>query len=388
MLLDDLMAERARAQVEVAPPPVLTVEPVAVPPTGEVGRREARQRLLELEDVARRNLRSAEEARHVLAEEHRRLELESSARSDAENEAAALRREVDRLRDDEEQRNAQAKTRATREARAEMAQELEQARAQHDQVVDELNRVRASIGEHDTLLQEYGSHLREEQQARAAMRGELDRAIAERELAEKGLARATDDAKRHAEDSLIQVASLHQELADLRLERDQLTARVAELSSEDHAARAEELDGRVLEAEERAREAERQQGRMRRESSENAKARRDAEEELVRARADSDRLREHAAALGDELAALRETVAVLQSAPPAPDVHEPEPEPEPESEPPSNVVEGQFGGEAPPPLERRHPKTADAAPGVRRHAMAELTALAAHPDDDFSYRRR
>jgi chromosome segregation ATPase len=385
MLLDDLMAERARARVEVAPPPVLAVEPVAVPPAGEVGRRGARQRLLELEDVARRNLRSAEEARRVLAEEHRRLELESSARTDAETEAAALRREVDRLRDDEDQRNTQAKTRATREARAEMAAEVEKIQEQYERVVGELNRMRGTVGDHDTMVEEYASHLREEQQARAAMRAELDRAIAERELAEKGLARASEDAKRHAEDSLIQVASIEQELLDLRHERDQLSARVEELSSQDHAARAEELDGRVLEAEERAREAERQQGRMRRESSENAKARRAAEEELVRARADSDRLREHAAALGDELAALRETVAVLQSAAPAHEVHEAEPEPAPE--PLSNVVEGQFGSEAPP-LERRRPKVEDAPPGVRRHAMAELTALAAHPDDDFSYRRR
>jgi chromosome segregation ATPase len=383
MLLDDLMAERARARVEVAPPPVLSVEPVAVPPAGEVGRRAARQRLLELEDVARRNLRSAEEARRVLAEEHRRLELESSARSDAETEAAALRREVDRLRDDEEQRNAQAKTRAAREARAEMAAEVERIQQQYERVVSELNRLRGTISDHDTMFEEYASHLREEQQARAAMRAELDRAISERELAEKGLARASEDARRHAEDSSIQIASIEQELAELQSERDQLAERLAELSSSDHAG-VEELEARVLEAEERAREAERQQGRMRRDSSDNAKARREAEEELVRARADSDRLREHAAALGDELAALRETVAVLQSTAPAHPAEQAAPEPEPIS----NVVEGQFGEEAPPPLERRRPKSENAEPGVRRHAMAELTALAAHPDDDFSYRRR
>jgi chromosome segregation ATPase len=237
------------------------------------------------------------------------------------------------------------------------------------------------------LVEEYAAHLREEQQARAAMRAELDRAIAERELAEKGLARASEDAKRHAEDSLIQAVSTEQEIAQLRNERDELAARLDESGSADRAARADELEARAAAAEERAREAERHQGRMRRESSENAKARREAEDELVRARADSDRLREHAAALGDELAALRETVAVLQSAAPA---HEAayEPEPEPEHEHLATVVEGQFGGEAPPPLERRRARTDEAQPGVRRHAMAELTALAAHPDDDFSYRRR
>jgi chromosome segregation ATPase len=44
----------------------------------------------------------------------------------------------------------------------------------------------------------------------------------------------------------------------------------------------------------------------------------DAEAQSVRARADGDRLRAHAAALGDELAAVRATVAVLQTAAPAP----------------------------------------------------------------------
>ena len=118
MLLDDLMAERERAQMPQAPDPVLTIDPVAVPPLGEVNRKATRQRLAQLESAARRNLRSAEEARHVLAEEHQRLQAEASARTKAQQEAAALRRELDRLRDTESRRALKEKTRARRGPRA------------------------------------------------------------------------------------------------------------------------------------------------------------------------------------------------------------------------------------------------------------------------------
>ena len=74
MLLDELLAERERAEMPPTPPPVLTVDPVVVPPTVDTGRRAIRQRLAELESAAVRNYRSAEEARRVLVDEHHRLE--------------------------------------------------------------------------------------------------------------------------------------------------------------------------------------------------------------------------------------------------------------------------------------------------------------------------
>jgi chromosome segregation ATPase len=469
MLLDDLMAERGRAHTEVVAPPVLTVEPVAVPPTGDVGRREARQRLLELEDVARRNFRSAEEARRVLLEEHRRLEDENSARAEAEREASALRRELERLRESEEQRDVKAKARAARDARAEMADEVKRIQDQHESVVHELDRLRGTLGEHDGLLEEYNARLREEQQARAALRKELDRAEASRELAERAVTVATEDARRRAEDERIRLATAEAALADAVSDRDRFAARIEELTAGDGAigrlnaelgerddeiarlnanvvdltarldateeaaqgalraqadaeARVAEIErvhsdkataadaagGRIAEleaavvgaeakaaaAEERAREAERQQGRMRREASELAKARRASEEavregndaleplraklaeteaELVRARADGDRLRAHAAELGDELSALRASVTELQSAAPAP-----------MSTVDDVVDEAPDAGR--PALERRRPHepgTAEPAiPGVRRHAMAELTAIAATVGSD------
>jgi chromosome segregation ATPase len=475
MLLDDLMAERGRAHTEVVPPPVLTVEPVAVPPMGDVGRREARQRLLELEDVARRNLRSAEEARRALLEEHRRLEEENSARAEVEREAAALRRELERLRETEEQRDARAKTRAAREARAEMADEVQRIQEQHESVVLELDRLRGTLGEHDGLLEEYNARLREEQQARSALQKELDRAEASRELAERAVTVATEDARRRAEDERIRLATAEAALADAVSDRDRFAAQIeeltagdgaigrlnAELAERDEAAarlneqiadltarltaseeaaqtaarlqadaeakvaeiermhsdrtavdaaesRTAELEAAVAAAEakagaaeERAREAERQQGRMRREASELAKARRTSEQalregkdaleplraklaeteaELVRARVDGDRLRANATELADELSALRASVTELQPAAPAPTSHV------------EDVLDESSGEEHPTLERRRQPDNEShdpAVPGVRRHAMAELTAIAATVgSDDPNPRRR
>ncbi len=188
MLLDDLLAERQRVETPQEPgpqPPVLTIEPVAVPPAGEIGRRAARERLAALEDAARRNLRAAEEARRVLADEHRRLQEESCARLVAQDEAAALRRELGRLRESEQGRADQLKTYAARAARAELAVE-------HERVVEELYRLQSSIQDHDGLLEDYAQRLREEQQTRAALRVELEEVETARRLAERSLERTAE----------------------------------------------------------------------------------------------------------------------------------------------------------------------------------------------------
>ncbi len=405
MLLDDLLAKREHAEPHAGgatgastPDPVLTIEPVAVPPTGEIGRRAARQRLAALEDAARRNLRSAEEARRVLADEHRRLQEESCARMVAEDEVAALRRELDRLRESERGRTDQVKTYAARTAHAEIA-------AEHDRVVGELDRLQGSLRDHDGLLEDYAQRLRDEQEARAALRAELEQAETARRLAERSVERTVESARKHAEDEVIRLATAEAALADALSDRDRLAARVEALEADD--------------------------GPSRRRISE-------LEEEVVRARADGDRLRAHAAALGDELAAVRATVAELQAAAPAPT-----PIPLPElvaSEPPAPER---------PPLARRRPRTerqdppgeasvgggkgddsaategersvesirkvrplTDASPsapepvaeptpaavsepdvlvpaGFRRTAMAELTAIASASEaDDFTFRRQ
>jgi hypothetical protein len=239
MLLDDLLAQREHVDIPPPAPPRLTIDPVPVTSAGELGRKAARQRLDELEGVARRNLRSAEEARRVVAEEHHRLEQELSARVRAQEEAGALRRELDRLRTTEAERATQERTRAARAARAEIAAELKRFHDEHERVLGELDRLRASISDHDGLIAEYSQRLREEQQARATLRAELDRNDAERRLAERALQRAMETAKQRAEDELIQVATLESQLRDLRSDNDRLGGQLAERDEEIARLRAE-----------------------------------------------------------------------------------------------------------------------------------------------------
>jgi chromosome segregation ATPase len=235
MLLDDLMAQREHVQKPQIVDPVLTVDPVAVPALAEVGRKAQRQRLSDLEQAARHNLRSAEEARQVLREEHERLNAEATARTKAQQEAASLRRELDRLRDTETRRAAKEKTRAEQAARAEIANELKRFQDEHDRVVREFNQLRGNLTDHDTLLDEYNARLREEQQARAAMRAEVERAEAARLLAERSLEAAASGARRRAEDEMIRLATAEQELADARSDCERLRSKIDELTAGDGA---------------------------------------------------------------------------------------------------------------------------------------------------------
>jgi hypothetical protein len=107
----------------------------------------------------------------------------------------------------------------------------------------------------------------------------------------------------------------------------------------------------------------------------------DLEAELAQARADADRLRTHAAALGDELAAVRAMRAEGRTAVPASAAGAAERETFAE---PSPVAR--------PPLARRRPRAereaAKEAVGDRRTAVAELAAIASASEaDDFTFRR-
>jgi hypothetical protein len=250
MLLDELLAEREGPEPEPSPPPHLTVDPVSVPPTSDTGRRAVRQRLADLESAARRNFRSAEEARQALADEHQRLQIEATARTQAQHEAEALRREVERLSAKETGRTNQERARAERAARSAIADELKRFAEERDRVLQEMTELRGSITEHDGLLDEYVTRLRDEQLGRAALRAELDRALAAQSLAERNLERATESARHGAEDEMIQLATSKQELADARSDRDRIAAQLAELTAGDGAigrltAQIEEKDAEI-----------------------------------------------------------------------------------------------------------------------------------------------
>jgi len=426
LLLDELLAERERAQASVpaTPPPVLTVDPVAVPPSLDNSRKAIRQRLVELENAAMRNYHSAEEARRALADEHHKLEQELTARAHAQREAAILRRELERMGNDEIRRVEVEKKKARDEARAAVAEEVKRYQEEHQRVLDEMNVLRGSISDHDGLLDEYVTRLRDEQGARALLRAELERAEAARSLAERSLQRATENARHGAEDEMIRIATLEQELADARSDRDRLASKLAELTDGDGtlaklsaqlgekdaeiaglggrvtelgaaldaseaaareavterdaafetrnaaeamlreaeaaradadlaadvaSARLEELEAQLSErsesADERSRETDKTLGKLRREARDASNARRAAEEalataeaerehllarvadleaEVVRARAEGDRLRALAATSGDGLAAARATVTELQAAAPAHPTEDPQ----------------------------------------------------------------
>ncbi len=97
ILLGDLANQRERMQAAIVPPPVLTIDPVAVPPGNDQSRRGTRGRAAELEQIASRNLQAAEEARNALREQQARLERETAARVQAEVRIDALARNLAQL---------------------------------------------------------------------------------------------------------------------------------------------------------------------------------------------------------------------------------------------------------------------------------------------------
>ena len=135
------------------------------------GSRGAKKRLAEVEALARRNLRAAEEARRVVVPgtsaprggsvgPHRRRAhgvRRCGARSNGcgQPRSSAPRRLGSRRR--------------TRPVRSSPT-EIERVHDEHARVVDELDRMRGTLFDHDSLLDEYSRRLREEQEAQAMAR--------------------------------------------------------------------------------------------------------------------------------------------------------------------------------------------------------------------------
>lgn len=230
--LDEMLAERDSAPLP--PAPVLTLHPVPVDaaPVGS-SRRAALKRLAEVEALARTNLRAAEEAQRVVQQERELLEEEASARTRAERTAASLRTELERLRSTEEQRAAQAQFAATHQARSELAGEMERVHNEHAHVVDELDRMRGTLLDHDSLLDEYSHRLHDEQEAQASARADLLRAQELQRIAERNLEIATETARRRAEDDHARLVKVDDELRDAIITRDRATAELLTLTTGD-----------------------------------------------------------------------------------------------------------------------------------------------------------
>ena len=232
LLLDEMLAERDRAPLP--PAPVLTLQPAPVDaaPIG-AGRRGAMKRLAEVEALARNNLRAAEEARRVMEAERALLEEEAGARTRAERTASALRRELERLRSTEEQRAAQARFAATHQARTELASEMDRVHDEHSRVVDELDRMRGTLFDHDSLLDEYSQRLHDEQQAQAKARADLVRVEEAQRAAERNLEIALETARRRAEDDHVRLVKVEEELRDTVGERDRATGELRSITEGD-----------------------------------------------------------------------------------------------------------------------------------------------------------
>ena len=231
LLLDEMLAEKARPPLP--PAPVLTVEPAPVDAASAGGLLGARKRLAEVEALARRNLRAAEEARRVVFQERQLLEEEASARTAAERTASALRREIERLRATEEQRAAQARFAATNEARSELATEIERVHEEHARVVDELDRMRGTLFDHDSLLDEYSRRLREEQEAQAVALGAQTRAEEAQRVAERNLEIAIESARRRGDEELARFTQVETAWREACTERDRVTAELQAITNGD-----------------------------------------------------------------------------------------------------------------------------------------------------------
>ena len=496
LLLDEMELEREREPLP--PPPVLQLAPVAVEAATPASRKNVKQRMAELEEIAWRNLRAAEEARQVVFAEYARLEREATARSDAETEAAGLRRELEKLRENDERRAAQARFAVTREVRAEVAEEIQKAQAEHNKVVEELNRLRGTLDDHDSLLTEYSERLREEQLAVASMRSDLEKAEDARKRAERELEAIRDQAHTRASDEVDRLKAAEIELKETRIARDRLQTEINALKADDavaavraeleaqlekqatsvarleaslaeqttraeaaeqavtaaEAARAtaeqtaaaaeqaaaeaatahEQLSTDSLEAERRARDAEKLLGRLRKEASSSTQARQEAEtivaqaeRELAERAARIEEQGRHIDGLESQLKATRTALEELQAwartaeahieslhaangkqATAAPAAGQPKGAPpkaadpvEPAPAKPATPVEAApaavDGGAVPDDAEPEEPtpepakkRPSDGPPveGIRRSAMAELTALAATGDDAKSRRGR
>jgi chromosome segregation ATPase len=243
MLLGDLAAQREQLQhmhnLSVSAP-VLAIDPVGLPIVVDAKRRATKARITELEQVAERNLRAAQEARAAVAFQQERLEEETSARMKAEFRINTLNREVEQLRDEDGQQKGQIKAHALLQARETVASELSDLNSENDML-------RTALSDHDELLVEYRERLKSEQETRLALAAELESGKRRRRRS----ASDTTDADHDAE-----VALLGKEIDALtaRLEA-QKTSALAEVDAAN--ARVNELNIKLDAAELKAREADR-----------------------------------------------------------------------------------------------------------------------------------
>ena len=144
---------------------------------------------------------------------------------------SGLRREIERLRSNE-QRAAQARFAATHEARSELATEIERVHDEHARVVDELDRMRGTLFDHDSLLDEYSRRL-ETSRKRRRRRAPSRCAPRRRSASRNATSRSRPKPRAGAEEDLARFTKVEAAWRDACIERDRVTAELHAITTGD-----------------------------------------------------------------------------------------------------------------------------------------------------------
>jgi chromosome segregation ATPase len=299
---------------------------------------------------------------------------------------------VEQLRDDDRQRSGQAKALALQSAR-------DAVKAEMADMATELDMLRSALTDHDELLREYRERLRVEQEARLAAETRGISESADPDVASLGkeidaVTQRLQAADARANDLVIRldVAETRAREADRLLsDVDTLTARLeatkksAEVDLADAMARAVEFEGKFEAAETRSCDLQRANASLRREAGDATKARRAAEDALRDAAAERDDMIERLADAERQLDIARAAATPAAPVSVGADGVQEQPAP-PTPELTRELAEARAEIEK---LRAAAEKPAPAPDGMRRHAMAELRAIAgASASDDLVPRRR
>ncbi|MDZ4825495.1 MAG: hypothetical protein SGJ13_03410 [Actinomycetota bacterium] len=246
MLLDDLVADTADTDEDRAPAgSELTLQPV---PVAALAAARKRRRVNELEEAAVHNLKAAEEARKVALEDRKRLGVETSTRRKIQREATRLRRELDRLRETEQKRTAQAKFAAEREARREVQDEVERVKDEHVRVAQEVDRLRHALDDDRRLMEEFTERLREEQRAKIEAKIQLEQTFELYKQLERNMEHAVESVQRRAEDELARLSAAETAVREAQADRDRVAEELAEIAASG-GGQTRELQAQVRELE-------------------------------------------------------------------------------------------------------------------------------------------
>ena len=121
--------------------------------------------------------------------------------------------------------------------RDEVLADVEQVKDEHARAAQEIDRLRRALDSDRTLMSEFSDRLREEQQDKAKLQSELDRALDAHRQAEQRLELLTETARRRADDELGRRADAEAAFREALAERDALAAQVTSLSADDGRGR-------------------------------------------------------------------------------------------------------------------------------------------------------